>query len=339
MSDGRTAGYRIDLLWLLLCGIISSIWCITAANRLSATFDEPFYMEEGLKSWRTGSYDILMRKGTMPLPVDVETLPLYVWERIEGKPFDVSAEFGRLLPVARAGNLVFWWLLLFYSWRVGYLYGGPWTARLGVLFIALEPNLLAHAALATTDISVTACLMAFLYYFETGRNGTRWRRFVLPGIWYGLAVLAKASALAFGVVMMAGVEIYHLWQAGAFQKGTSLLPSGRKLWEALRPLRRDLWRIVLIGMSVVFLYVRSDWKPQGSFVRWAEAQPAGFLHNVMEPLSKNLRIFSNAGEGIVFQLKHNVRGHTGVFILGDWAPPRSGITSPPRCSSSSQPRS
>ncbi len=36
-------------------------------------------------------------------------------------------------------------------------------------------------------------------------------------------------------------------------------------------------------------------------------------------VADNLRIFSNAGEGIVRQVRHNVRGH-GVFLLGDVHP-------------------
>jgi hypothetical protein len=56
--------------------------------RLGATFDEPFYISKGLDHWRSGSYRTLMRAGTMPLPVDVQTLPLYIWERERGTPFN-----------------------------------------------------------------------------------------------------------------------------------------------------------------------------------------------------------------------------------------------------------
>ena len=36
-------------------------------------------------------------------------------------------------------------------------------------------------------------------------------------------------------------------------------------------------------------------------------------------LSEHLRIFPNAGEGLAYQIKHNVRGH-GVYLFGDWEP-------------------
>src|SRR5437660_2196626 len=124
MEPSPPASRWYDAAWVLLWGVASSLWCVTAAGRLSATFDEPFYIESGLQSWRTGSNDRLMRAGTMPLPVDAAPLPLYLWERYRGTPFDVNADFRQLLPVARAANLVFWWLLLVYGWRVGRLFGG-----------------------------------------------------------------------------------------------------------------------------------------------------------------------------------------------------------------------
>src|SRR5687768_773332 len=106
-------------LWLVFWGTASSVWCISAATQLSATFDEPFYIEQGLHFWRTGSHAKLMRAGTMPLPVDLQTLPLAILENVRGRAFDFNNDVAEMLPVARATNLVFWWLLMFYGLRVG----------------------------------------------------------------------------------------------------------------------------------------------------------------------------------------------------------------------------
>src|SRR5262245_66460418 len=107
MGQADRAGRAFDWLWLLAWGVASSVWCVSAAGRLGATFDEPVYVSCGLECWRTGSHAPLMRLGTMPLPVDAETLPLYLWERWRGEPFDPEADLGRLLPWARAGALPF----------------------------------------------------------------------------------------------------------------------------------------------------------------------------------------------------------------------------------------
>src|SRR5688572_18813664 len=150
-----------DAAWILVWGAFASVLCVTSATRLSATFDEPLYVQLGLNHWRTGSTHGLMGVGTMPLPVDVNTLPLYVWERVRGQPFDPVEDLDRLLPVARAANLVFFWLLLLYGWRIARQVGGDWGGRIAVAVLACEPNLLAHAGLATTDVAVAACLLVF----------------------------------------------------------------------------------------------------------------------------------------------------------------------------------
>ena len=123
---------RTDIAWLLAVAGLSSALCLSAGRTLGATFDEPFYLEKGLEHWRTGSYRTLMRAGTMPLPVDAQTLPLHLWERHRGAPVD----FGDALPVVRAMNLPFWWLLLLSAFRLARRFGGPWAGRFAVAFIA-----------------------------------------------------------------------------------------------------------------------------------------------------------------------------------------------------------
>jgi hypothetical protein len=67
----------------------------------------------------------------------------------------------------------------------------------------------------------------------------------------------------------------------------------------------------------VFAYTGSDWKAEVTFIKWADGLPEGRLKSAMVPVSHNLTIFTNAGEGILYQIKHNVRGH-GTYVLGEW---------------------
>ncbi len=184
---GGWKGRLLESGWLLFWIIASSAWCISASARLSATFDEPIYIRLGLESWRTGSYKSLLDLGIMPLPPRVQTLPLHLWERWSGETlaartstfprlsqtlklstFDPAQDLARLLSAARLGTLPFWWLLLVYGWLAGRQIAGAWGGRLAVAFLACEPNLLAHASLATTDVAVSACLVALLYHFARG---------------------------------------------------------------------------------------------------------------------------------------------------------------------------
>jgi hypothetical protein len=292
-----------DVLWILGWFILSSVWCLTASTRLGAVFDEPIYIARGLERWTSGECKGLMRLGTMPLPVDVQTLPLYLYERSRGQALDPDLDLARVLPWARAMTLVFWCTLLIYAFLAARSLGGVWAGRLAVALIASEPSFLAQATLATTDVAVTACLLALAYHFWDG-CGRGWiRRRALPAIWFGLALLAKASSLVYGPLILLIIE-------------AARLSRGEVSWNAFRGMRaRDVAWIAAGGLATAFVYCGSDWRPEPTFVRWADRLPEGASRDWMLWLSEHLRIFSNAGEGLVQQVKHNVRGH-GTYLLG-----------------------
>ncbi|HEY7314622.1 MAG TPA: glycosyltransferase family 39 protein [Gemmataceae bacterium] len=291
----------------------SSVWCVSASTRLGATFDEPTYITLGLESWRTGSSKSLLDLGTMPLPPHVQTLPLHLWERWRGEQFDIARDLHRMLPAARLGTLLFWWILLLYGWRAGRQLAGPWGGRLAIVFLACEPNLLAHAGLATTDVAVSACLLALLYHFRVGRGEPWHRRVLVPAAWFALAVLTKASGLVFGVIGLCMVEVQYQSQTIS---ESGLWRRFRAMSAALfaRPFRRDLASICTLGLIAVFCYCGSDWLPSPSFVKWAHQLPEGQVRSAMVWFAEHLCIFSNAGMALVRQFRHNVQGH-GVFLL------------------------
>src|SRR5579871_4194950 len=322
MERPSRSAWVYDWLWFLVCAAASSTWCWTAAREIGATFDEPVYIRRGLDVWRTGSHQGLLQLGTMPLPVDVATLPLYLWERWHGIRLDPIGKLDQILPWARTGALLFWWLLLCYARLAGRELAGPWGGRLAVALLATEPTLLAHASLATTDIAITACLLALAYHYRKGRGGAWVWRIAVPAFWFAAAVLAKASGLVFGLVCLTVLELEYLVHAGRIVNGESsaTVPSSsrRSFWSLLRPFPRDLAHIVAGGLLLTFLYCGSDWKADPSFVAWAQRLPDSTASRALVWTADHLRIFSNAGEGLVRQVKHNVRGH-GTYLLGQMA--------------------
>ena len=98
----RRSSRLFDAAWFLFWAILSSCWCVTAASQLGATFDEPIYVQRGLERWHTGSTSGLMKLGTMPLPVDVETLPLYLWEIARGVRLDPVNHLDQLVAVGQS---------------------------------------------------------------------------------------------------------------------------------------------------------------------------------------------------------------------------------------------
>ncbi len=259
-----------------------------------------------------------MRLGTMPLPVDVQTLPLYLWERASGVALDIDADFDTILPWMRRGNLVFWWLLLFFTHRVARALGGPWAGRLAVALVVVEPSLLGHACLATTDISITAIFLPCLYFFWKGRDAAGWwPRIGLPALWYGALVLAKASGMVYAPLAMAVIEVHRLATAGAYSgwRQNTWRLRATLLRNSLRPCVHDGLRIVGWGLLLVFVYVGSDWQPERSFHAWAHSLSEGWVKTVMVSLAESLRLFPNAAIGLARQIKHNLKGHP-TYLLG-----------------------
>src|SRR5262249_43665603 len=121
MEENGRRERSCNYIWFLACALFSSAWCIAAAFELGATFDEPLYLERGLDYWQPGSPGCLLRVGTMPLPIDLETLPIYLRERWRDQPFDLKRDAEWLLAWARLGTLAFWWLLLLYAWKAARL--------------------------------------------------------------------------------------------------------------------------------------------------------------------------------------------------------------------------
>jgi hypothetical protein len=322
MSGRRVGAFRVwDGMWLAGWVAASSLWCVTASQRLGATFDEPFYVHAGLEAWRTGSHRALLKKGTMPLPADVQTLPLYVRERWHGERFDTPTRFAESLAWARAMTLPFWWLLLWYGMRAGRDIAGAWGGRLVVALLACEPSLLAHASLATADVAVATGVLMLAYHFRVGRSATWPRRVGIPVLCYAAALLAKASALLIGPLCLLVIELERVWRqplragAGASDPRACL----RAVAAALKPFWSDCVWIVAGGLALAFVFCGSDWAVEPSFVAWAGGLSSTGFGHLMIWLADHLRIFSNAGEALVKQVRHNVRGH-GAYLLGRSAP-------------------
>ncbi|MEX2214138.1 MAG: glycosyltransferase family 39 protein [Phycisphaeraceae bacterium] len=324
-----------DWLLLLTVFVTSSGWCLTASQQVGLTFDEANYIANGLERRRTGSYYQLMRQGTMPLPIDVTSLTVYAMELGRDKPFRIGTD-GRSQPVvgedipqvmhtARGGTLLFWGVLLLYGFLTAHQIAGPWAGRLALVMLAVEPNFLGHAVLATTDIAVTACTLAFAFHYARGRDQRALHRVWIPGLWYGFALLSKASALVFGPLCMIAIEL-HRWTARRDDTSLALqpVPIQRSLtlmerWKATRDFRRDFFSVIGIGVLLMFAYVGTDFSPEPSFLKWAQGLEEGSGRSIMLFIAESLRIFPNAANALAYQIKHNMKGH-GSYLLGEVFP-------------------
>jgi hypothetical protein len=308
-------GRVFDLLWFLGWLGLSSCWILATAATIGATFDEPTDIQKGLDFWRHGSHYELLRVGTMPLPNDLEALPAFIYERWTGTPVDLNHDFPHtLLLCCRAMTLLFWGALLWFALVVGRSLGGPWAGRLAVAFLACEPSFLAHASLATKDIAIASMLLPMVHFFGQGRNAGWGRRIGIPGVFYAMCLLTKASGMVFAPIGMFIVEMLRLVQSGAFRATTQSSFLGR-FWSPMKPFVRDALQIGCLGLFLTFLYCGSDWRTESTWIAWAHTLPDGLFKDAMVYLSEHLAVFNNAGVGLVKQIGHNMRGH-GSYLLG-----------------------
>jgi hypothetical protein len=240
---------RTGWVWFLSFATASTLWCASASRSLGPTFDEPYFAWHGLRFWHDPLSDGLVRSGAMPLAQIVEAIPVAVWEWLRGVPLDEPTTAHEGLPLARHGALVFWFLLLYSGYRAGKLWSCEAGGCLAVAFLAVEPILLGHASLATTDLPLTACLVFLVVIFKTGRDGAWRRRVLFPSLVAGLALLTKASALVFIPVCLSAVEGERYWQR--WRRGESL-PWTQSIV--------DLAQIGVGAIAVVFLLCPMAWK-------------------------------------------------------------------------------
>jgi hypothetical protein len=206
----RKAGFWIVASILLLAFLFQSY----SASRLkSPAFDEPFLIPSGLSYVQTGTIRLYMQHP--PLLQELAGLSLV----LSGVRWPKTAQASEMLngsgePEWHLGNsiiaengadkVLFWSRLPFIlvsalGGLVVVLFGRELVgdvAALGALFLyALDPTIIAHAFLATTDVGLAVFALLFLWALWEYLRRPGWARLLLTGIALGLALCTKFSAL------------------------------------------------------------------------------------------------------------------------------------------------
>ncbi len=201
------------------------------ANSHSLTADEPHYVGTGLYLWKSGDYHFARTLNLHPpLAYHLASLPLLAFD-LRGVP--VARDVGARLvagpePSPRAVRLAsrlpfallsLWGAALCFAWAREV--AGDAAGLLAAFLYTFSPMLLAHGALAHSDVTVT------VFYLQTLYALWRWTRRPGPGralacgVSLGLALLSKLSAmLLLGMVplLLAGHAAGWL-PAGATPRG------------------------------------------------------------------------------------------------------------------------
>src|SRR5574341_226443 len=213
-APASTTNKRLDRLpdWsvLLVFFLLFSSQVIWTILQKSATFDEPLNLVSGYICLRFGDERLIPQN--LPLVKLLAAAPLFVFRDIvlppSPEPWSSRAQYvyaseflykyndaDTLLFVGRLATLPLSLLLgsVVYLWAKQLL-GRP-AAVFALILYGLEPNILAHSGLITTDIA-TACFMFLtIYGWYQLTQGITWARILLPALTVGLGLLAKFTTL------------------------------------------------------------------------------------------------------------------------------------------------
>ena len=203
---------------LLLVGLLLLCWALAlgSAVQKSSTMDEQNHIARGAAYLGTG--DPRLSVEHPPVVNVLSALPAHLlldlhlpldqwWEAAEWYHFADNflwhANQGphRIVFLARLPIVGLGMLLTCLVFRWGQARFGPWSGLLSAGFCALDPNVLAHERLSTTDLGGAFFTLLAVYAFWRLSRRVSLARVLAAGVALGLAFSAKLSALIFGPIL------------------------------------------------------------------------------------------------------------------------------------------
>src|SRR5688572_20277120 len=204
--------------------VLGTLRIVATYHVFNHTIDEPGHIASGIEWLDKGSYSLDPHHPPLSR-VAMALGPYLDGARTAGRA-DVHREgvailygpdgsaYDRRLTLARLGILPFFWL----ACAVVYLGCARWlgraTAAIAVLLLTFQPAILAHSGLATTDMALTAMLGAALYAFLRLIEEPTVVRGAVLGVWSGLAILSKFTAIPFFAACVVAVGFLYAVRAG-----------------------------------------------------------------------------------------------------------------------------
>jgi hypothetical protein len=295
-----------DLLFLAVLSIVVFVLGASSIRDKSVTVDEPNYVGVGYYLLKTHNFLIEPITTHPPLSYYINSIPLYIlymgnalpekerflsldgnekyyveiynetsrdcfycYAEKYGYNFIYGKEYQRynLFFYSRCSMLLLLILCIIYLFRALKEFYGFETACIVTTIFALNPNILAHASLATTDIAPVCFNMVSFYYFlkfmrsKTNSNGMK------TGISLGLALLSKASSLYLVLVYAVIICVDSLKSIST----RTLNLSKRHYWDRAKTYTLlILSTLMVLDTGYLFQGVPSDF-----FIRY---EPGNFLH-------------------------------------------------------------
>ncbi|MHB9133513.1 MAG: ArnT family glycosyltransferase [Armatimonadota bacterium] len=239
MTENQPRTETPVLVWVLMLVVL--IWISVVVTRsqlqMSPTYDEQNHVTRGISALRTGDFRLSLHHP--PLANIIEALPvawrpetqfttgmepwrtLNIWEASNTTIWKLSKDGLFLIHLARVPVLLFTLglALLIFCWSRELF--GPWGGLTSLSLFALDPNMLAHSGLATTDMAAACTIALGVYLLRRYIFRPTKARFLLAGVGIGLAIAAKYSGLILVPITGLLLLILALWPSPSTQ-GLSL---------------------------------------------------------------------------------------------------------------------
>lgn len=249
------------LIFIFLFGLYGfQLWY--QATRASVTNDEPFHIIAGHRYWQCGDYGInpehpplLKLLAASPLISQTFIEPAVpcgskITPKLEG--FYTGALFLSkngidriLIPARLAASLMSLLLALLVFLAAREMFGKP-EAFIALALLVFEPNLIAHGALVTTDMALTATMFGAIYALYRYCKKRSAARLLVAGLAVGAMLASKHS----GILML---PVFFLLLIADFW-----LARRNKTESDLR-LSRGIFRITSVYAAIVLIGLIALW--------------------------------------------------------------------------------
>jgi hypothetical protein len=193
------------------------------SRHLSLTADEPAHIVRGYAALTSSDFWMVPLLGHPPLIEKWAALPLLLqpdrpdpstipyWQ--ESAALYIQALLPELGTVAqleilnRVPIMLLAMLLISLVYRWARDLGGGWAGACAAFLMALDPTMVAHSQLDTTDLGITLLVFAFVFLFQRLTKRPTAVRILVAGLAAGGAIAAKHS----GIIVLPLVCILAVW--------------------------------------------------------------------------------------------------------------------------------
>ncbi len=205
----QTPGY----IWVLAAAMM--LWMVVAITlsqwQMAPTFDEQNHVTRGISVLRTDDFRLCFHHP--PFANVLEALPvawqrdthfttampswhnLSIWNASNETIWQLSKNGVHLIKLARIPVLLFMLVLALVVFLWSKSLFGPWGGLLSLGLLALDPNMLAHAGLATTDIPAVSTILLAVFLLRRYIFAPTRANLCFAGLAAGVALATKFSAL------------------------------------------------------------------------------------------------------------------------------------------------